>query len=222
MASQGKTAEPRRPAPRLYIVTPPDPAGAADRLAQLLGQALDAADVAAVLLRLPDADERSRTNYIKTLAPRVQNKGAALLVDGHAELAPRASADGAHLTGIDAFQAALATLKPDRIAGCGGLGSRHDAMLAAETGADYVMFGEPDDRGHRPPFDAVVDRVAWWAELFEIPCVGFAASIDEVEPLVGAGADFVALGDFVFTDQRGCAEVVADAARRLSVAETVS
>ena len=35
--------------------------------------------------------------------------------------AVRAGADGAHLTGIEAFAAALAKLKPDRIAGCGGL-----------------------------------------------------------------------------------------------------
>jgi thiamine-phosphate pyrophosphorylase len=222
MAPRGTSSEPRRPAPRLYIVTPQDPAGAADKLGPMLGEALGAADVAAVLLRLPDADERSRINFVKALAPVVQDKGTALLIEGHAEFAPRAGADGAHLTGIDAFQAALATLKPDRIAGCGGLASRHDAMLAAEAGADYVMFGEPGDRGHRPPFDAVIDRVAWWAELFEIPCVGFAAALDEIEPLVAAGADFVALGDFVFSDQRGCATVIADAARRLTVAETVS
>jgi thiamine-phosphate pyrophosphorylase len=222
MAPPGKPAEPRRPAPRLYIVTPQDPAGVADQLGPILGQALGAADVAAVLLRLPDTDERSRINRIKALAPTVQDKGAALLVDGHAELAARAGADGAHLTGTEAFQAALATLKPERIVGCGGIASRHDAMLAGELGADYVMFGEPDHRGHRPPFDAVVDRVTWWAELFEIPCVAFAAALDEIEPLVAAGADFIALGDFVFTDQRGCAAVVADAARRLTAAETVT
>ena len=71
-------------------------------------------------------------------------------------------------------------------------------MLAAEAGADYVMFGEPDASGRRPSFDAIVERVAWWAEVFEIPCVGFAGTLDEVEPLAAAGADFVALGDCVF------------------------
>src|SRR4029450_1701100 len=65
MASREKLADPRRPVPRLYLVTPQDPAGLADRLAQ----ALDAADVAAVLLRLPQADERRRGNHAQTLAP---------------------------------------------------------------------------------------------------------------------------------------------------------
>ena len=95
-------------------------------------------------------------------------------------------------------------------------------MIAGEAGADYVMFGEPDASGRRPSFDAVAERVAWWAELFEIPCVGFATSLDEVRPLASAGADFVAVGNCIFDDERGDAAAVADAARRLALAETVA
>ena len=62
---------------------------------------------------------------------------------------------------------------------------------------------------------------SWWAEVFEIPCVGFAASLDEVEPLAAAGAEFVAVGDCVFADARGVAAAVRDAMARLAVAETV-
>jgi thiamine-phosphate pyrophosphorylase len=217
MASQGNRSEPRRATPRLYLVSPQvgDPAGLKDALAG----ALAAADVAAVLLRLADADERTLTGRIKALVPIVQGGNAALLVDGHAGLVARAGADGAHLTGTDEFNAALATLKPERIAGCGGLYSRHDAMTAAETGADYVMFGEPEDNGRRPSFEAILERIEWWAEVFEIPCVAFAASPDEVEPLALAGADFVALGDWVFADARGTVAAVGEAAARLKVAE---
>ena len=218
MASRENLAEPRRPAARLYLLPPPDPAGHKDRLAA----ALAAADIAAVLLPLPQPDERARIDHAKALAATVQDKGAALLLDGHADLAARAGADGAHLGGLEALTTALPTLKPARIAGCGRLATRHEAMLAAEAGADYVMFGEPDTTGRRPSFDAVVERVAWWAELFEIPCVGFAASLDEVKPLVSAGADFVAIGDCIFADARGDAAAVAEAARRLAVAETVA
>jgi thiamine-phosphate pyrophosphorylase len=198
-------------------MAPQEPAGLADRLAD----ALRAADVAAVLLRLPASDERNRITHAKAIAPMVQDKGAALLLDGFAELAARAGADGAHLTGIEAFRAALPTLKPARIAGCGGLATRHDAMLVAEAGADYVMFGEPDAAGRRPSFDAITERVAWWAELFEVPCVGFAASLEEVELLVAAGADFVAV-DCVFADPANTSAAVADAARRLARAEALA
>ncbi len=218
MASRGKQAEPRRPPPRLYLVTPQEAAGLADRLAE----ALAAADIAAVLLRLPQGEEAVRADHAKAIAPTVQNKGAALLLDGDAELVVRAGADGAHLGGIEALAAALPTLKPAHIAGCGRLTTRHEAMIAGEAGADYVMFGEPDASGRRPSFDAVAERVAWWAELFEIPCVGFATSLDEVRPLASAGADFVAVGNCIFDDERGDAAAVADAARRLAFAETVA
>jgi len=199
-------------------VAPQDAAGLANQLADALG----AADIAAVLLRLPATDERGQVNHVKALAPMVQNRGAALLLDGHPDLAARAGADGSHLSGIEALGSAIATLKPARIAGCGGLETRHEAMVAAEAGADYVMFGDPDTRGGRPAFEAIAQRVAWWAEVFEIPCVGFAATLDEVEPLAAAGADFIAMGDWVFGAGHGAAAAVADAARRLAIAETVA
>jgi thiamine-phosphate pyrophosphorylase len=120
-----------------------------------------------------------------------------------------------------AFETALPVLKPRYIVGCGGLGSRHDAMVAGERGADYVMFGETDPDGRRPAFAAVLDRVAWWAELFEIPCVGWAMNLDEVAALAGAGADFVAIADAVWTDPRGPGAAVAAAASRLNTSEPV-
>lgn len=213
MASRPKQAEPR-PAPRLYLVTPP--VTDADRFAAELSGALDAADIAAVLLRLTETDERTQINRIKALTAPVQNKGAALLVDGHPDLIARGGADGAHLTGIDAFNAARDRLKPERIVGIGGLTSRHDAMTAAESGADYILFGGP---GVAPA--KTVDRAAWAAELFELPCVAFAGEMSEIAPLVAAGADFIAL-DFVWRDPRGAAAGIAEAASHLRLPEPVS
>jgi thiamine-phosphate pyrophosphorylase len=205
---------PQRPRPRLYLVTPALDDTAS--FATALDAALDAGDVAAVLLRLADADERALINRAKAAAAIVQRRDIALLLDGRPEIVGRVGADGAHIAGIEAFAAALATLKPDRIAGAGGLRSRHDAMLAAETGADYVMFGDPDRRGHRPPFDAIEEQVRWWAELVVIPCIGYAAHADEVTPLAQAGVDFVALGDWIWTHPDGVAAAVAAAAGGLA------
>jgi thiamine-phosphate pyrophosphorylase len=201
-----------RPAPRLYVVTPSVTEAAA--LPADLNAALAGADVAALLLRATGG-ERAIANTAKAVATAVQRAGAALLLDGHVELVGRAGADGAHLAGIAALKDALAHLKPQRIAGVGGLQSRHDAMVAAENGADYVMFGEPDAHGERPSFAAILERVEWWSEVFETPCVAYAADLDEVAPLAAAGADFVALGPLVFSDPRGLAVALADAAARL-------
>ena len=193
--------------PRLYLVTPPlgDPAS----FLRDLGPALEAGDIAALLLRLEPADERALLNRAKSVAAVVQRRDVALLLDGRPELAARAGADGAHLSGIEALTAAIGALKPDRIAGAGGLRSRHDAMLAGEAGADYVMFGDPDRRGGRPPLEAITERLTWWSDLVEIPCVGYAGSRDEIAPLAQAGADFIALGEWLWMQEQGPAAGVA-------------
>ena len=210
-----------RPAPRLYLSVPlAGDAPPMDPLASTLAAMLGAADVAAVLLRVPETDDRSLINRVKLLAPLVQDRGAALLLEGRPDIAVKASADGAHFSRLEEFQAALATLKPDRIAGCGALTTRHDAMTAAEFGADYVMFGETDASGHRPPFDAVLERVGWWAEVFEVPCIGYAGSAEEIEPIAKAGADFIAVGDWIFLDKRGPVEAITNAAARLALVGT--
>ena len=247
-ASRGRISA---PTPRLYLITPPVAEPAA--FAPQLEAALAAGDAAAVLLRLNAADERTLINRTKSLAEIVQRRDVALLLDNRPGIVARAGADGAHVSGIEAFAAALSLLKPDRIAGAGGLLSRHDAMLAAETGADYVMFGEPppypppqagegshhfpppqagegshhfpppragEGQGGGPrrrmPFDEILERLTWWAELFEIPCVGYAASRDEIAPLTQTGADFIALGEWIWTDPHNTAATIAAAAAILA------
>jgi thiamine-phosphate pyrophosphorylase len=202
-----------RPAPRVYLATPAidDPAALIASLPSLF----TAADVAAVLLRLADSDPRTLISRIKALAPAIQNGGAALLLDNHADLVARAGADGAHLSGIDAMQDMLPSLKPDRIAGVGGLSTRHESMIAGEAGADYVLFGEPDGNNERPSVDAIAERLQWWAELFEPPCVGYAATLDEARVFAAAGADFVLVGDLVWTDPRGAAAALMDIANAI-------
>ncbi|MEA2941220.1 MAG: thiamine-phosphate pyrophosphorylase [Bradyrhizobium sp.] len=204
---------PPRPVPRLYLATPvvDDPAPLVASLPALLA----GADIAAVLLRLRSIDPRGMISRIKALAPAVQNAGAALLIEGNAELVARAGADGAHLTGIEAMQEALPTLKPDRIAGVGGLITRHDSMSAGEAGADYVLFGEPNASGQRPSAEAIAERLQWWAELFEPPCVGFAATFDEAKEFAAAGADFVLVGDLIWTDPRGPAAALMDVSQAI-------
>src|SRR4051812_9382960 len=205
-----------RPAPRLYLVTPPVKDAAA--FARMLEPALGAADIAAVLLRLEPGGESELVDRIKLIAPVTGRAGAALLLDGYVDLVGRSGADGAHLTGMHAIEGAIERLKPDRIAGAGGLTTRHDAMLAAEADADYVLFGEPDLNGERPGLGAIEDRVSWWAEVFELPCVAYATNPEEAAALAAAGADFVAV-DFVWGDPRGPTAAVADVAGRLKQTE---
>ncbi|MET3355156.1 UNVERIFIED_ORG: thiamine-phosphate pyrophosphorylase [Xanthobacter viscosus] len=181
----------------VFTLTPalrPDAAAAAVR----------AGDVAAVVLRMPEG--APDIAHLRAVAEAIQTHDAAVLVDGPATLAAAAGLDGVHVSDLRGLDAALRALKPQAIVGAGGITTRHDAMEAGEGGADYVFFGALE-----PPAAAsaeTLDLVNWWAEVFEVPCVGLAATLDEAEALAGAGADFVALAE-VLVAEGGPATVTA-------------
>jgi len=201
------------PTPGIYLLSPiiPD----AERFAPQLAAACREGAIAAVLLRFAPADERTLINHVKTLVPLAQENGAAALVsvDGEADLAAiavRGGADGVHARADPAVARHLRErLKDERIVGAGDIRSRHDAMEFGEAGVDYVMFGEPRPDGSLPPFEAVVERAAWWAEIFEIPCVAYAPSHEAVPRLAGAGVEFVVLGNAVWSHPGGPAAGIA-------------
>ena len=198
------------PRTRLMLVTPPisDPGAISFRLMQ----AFAGGDVAAVLLRLAPGDERSLTERVKALAPPVQAQNVALVVEASAQVASRGGADGVHLTaGAEAIADARSSLKQERIIGAGGLRSRHDAMDIGEAGVDYVMFGEPRPDGSLPPLPAVIERASWWAEIFETPCIAYCPDAESVPALIETGAEFIALGEWVFAEDVDIRAAVAQA-----------
>jgi len=197
---------------RLYLATP--------RLAEVeaflprLAAALAAAEVASLWLRLENVDAPAVERAIRAVADIAQPKGVALLIEGDPELVSRAGADGLHLSFDDKrLAAAIKRLSPDFIVGVGALTTRDEAMRAGEAGADYLLFGDVGEEGAPPTPGWTAERVAWWAEIFNTPCVAFAHSLAEVGPLSAAGAEFVLLAEAIWDDPRGPAEAVRDAAR---------
>jgi len=184
---------------RLYLVTPPLSGADLDGFAPRFAEALGAADVASALARIAPAARGEAKRILQPLVELATARDVAALIESDARLAPRVGADGVHVLGIgEKLAEALASLHPARIVGAGSLRSRDDAMTAGEAGADYVMFGEPRRDGYTPPLAETVERTAWWAEIFQTPCVAFAGALDAVAPLTAAGADFVALGDAIW------------------------
>jgi thiamine-phosphate pyrophosphorylase len=177
---------------RLYLLTPALNAADLAAFAPRFAEALAAGDVASALVRLAPGAEARR--IVAALLEIAAARDVALLIEHDARLAARLGVDGVHV-GNGQVAEAVESLKSQRIVGAGGLKLRDDAMSAGEAGADYVMFGEP---GVLPSFEATLERVSWWAEIFEAPCVGYAASLDEVAPLADAGADFIALDGAVW------------------------
>jgi thiamine-phosphate pyrophosphorylase len=191
---------------RLYLITPA--LADASAFAPKLEAALDAGDVASLLVRLAAGADPKRV--VAPLLDIAAARDVALLIEDDPRLAARLGADGVHVS-FDAVAEPVASFKGQRIVGAGGVGLRDDAMAAGEAGADYVMFGE--DEGESP--EATLERVEWWAPIFETPCVAYAGTLEEVAALAAAGADFVALGEAVW-DAPDPAAAVAAAMRALA------
>jgi thiamine-phosphate pyrophosphorylase len=200
---------PRDP-PRLYLITPLISDWAPYTL--LFESAVATCDVACVLLRTAARGEDKAEKIVRVLVPLVQKHGVACLLADDPQWAVRATADGVHIDGSgERLEGALRALKPGHIVGAGGLPTRDAAMAAGEAGADYLMFGGGAERHAQ-----IVARVAWWAEIFNVPCVGYAHNLASIGDLARAGADFIALGDAVFADPRGSTAALRDAARLIA------
>jgi thiamine-phosphate pyrophosphorylase len=201
--------------PQLMLISPP--IGGDTALEAAIAEALDAAPFSALVLRSDyDTDERALLKALKPLVELGQARGAAVLVEGAPDLVGKSGADGIHALGENQAREASSRFKPEKILGVGGLRTRDAAMGAGETDADYVLFGDPGKGGEVPPLDALLERLEWWAEIFVTPCVGYAQDAAAVGAIARSGADFVALGAFVWAHPDGPGAAVRAAAAALS------
>ena len=189
---------------RLYLVTPPalDPFAFRDQLAA----ALDAADVAAVQLRLKDVDDDALRRAIDVLAPVAQSRDVSFILNDRPDLAAATGCDGAHVGQTDmGAREARRILGPDRTLGVTCHASRDLAMEAGEDSADYVAFGAffPTTTKDAPT-RAEPEILTWWSELMEIPCVAIGGiTAANCGALVTAGADFLAVVGAVWNHSEG-------------------
>lgn len=198
------------PRTRLALLTPHRvEARHVDALVEALRRACATADVAAVILRLAPADERSLVNLVKRIVPAGEDRSAAFLVAcaGYAgdlvSVAARGGADGVHLDkpAEGTLRDLRGRLGDGRILGAGGLESKHLAMEAGEAGVDYVMFGGLYPDGVAPEPETVLARTQWWVEIFETPCIAVAHAASQIEGLAATEAEFLGLESALWMDE---------------------
>lgn len=189
---------------RLYLITPP--AFELETFSRDLREALAGGDVAAVQLRMKDASDAEVLRAGEALKPLVQEAVAALIINDRPDLAARLDADGVHVGQSDASYAeARALMGRDKTVGITCHNSRDLAYAAAEAGADYVAFGAfyPTDT-KATPYSADPELLEIWQETMETPCVAIGGiTVDNAEPLVRAGADFIAVSNGVWKHAEG-------------------
>jgi len=149
---------------------------------------------AALLLTLPDT--AGSENALPAFVDAARRQNIAILIEDALELAEALNADGVHIKAdADRLAQARQRLGDGKSVGVSCGLSRHEMMVMAEGGADYIALGElpaeqPRDTGER------VALIEWWAELFEVPCVAWLGDGDTAEDAdryVQAGADFLCI-----------------------------
>jgi thiamine-phosphate pyrophosphorylase len=200
---------------RLYAVLE-----AGEAAGERLAAAQAAADLAVVLIA-PAAGQRLQAAEVRPLVDRVRKAEATALVLDDARLARSAGADGVHLGVPNDPQAAYAAAR-EALGGQGVVGadagiSRHVAMVLAEAGADYVGFGAPPHLGDRQKARLRrAEMIAWWAPIFEVPCVAFDVETpEEAQQLAAAGADFIAVALSSALTAEAARGLVADVAQAM-------
>lgn len=197
---------------QLYLISPLDVTGGfPDRLAR----ALDTGPVAAFQFRVKDVDQHEAARLAEPLQRICADREVAFIVNDSVSLTKRLGADGVHLGQSDGDpREARAVLGPAVQIGVTCHDSRHLAMDAGEAGADYVAFGaffptttKPTDYRPEP------EILTWWQGIFELPCVAIGGiTPDNGRALVEAGADFLAVSNAVWANDKGIDE--ADAVRK--------
>ncbi|MFM6853062.1 MAG: thiamine phosphate synthase [Sphingopyxis sp.] len=197
-----------RPACQLYLISPLDMGG---DFPQRLAEALDAGAVAAFQFRAKGLDQHVAARLAAPLVDICRARDVAFIVNDDMALAKRLDADGVHLGQGDGDPVeARRLLGPDAQIGVTCHNSRHLAMSAGEAGADYVAFGAFFDTATKETeHRAEPALLSWWTTVSDIACVAIGGiNAENCAPVVGAGADFIAVSSAVWSASDGPAAAV--------------
>lgn len=210
---------------RLYLISPP----AIERASDFAGDfkmALEAGDVACFQLRLKDVDgtpapDDEILQAAEQLLPIAVEHEVAFLINDRPDLAVKAGADGVHIGQTDmSYSKARAMLGDDATVGVTCHDSRHLGLVAGEAGADYVAFGAfyptQTKTASASPDPSILE---WWCAVTTVPCVAIGGITPaNCDPLVRAGADFLAVSGAVWNHEDGPAAAVSSFVKAMAAA----
>jgi thiamine-phosphate pyrophosphorylase len=179
---------------QLYLITPPKVE--LSRFPDILARTLDAGRIACLQLRLKGVPEDDIIRSIEVLKPIAQDRDVAFLLNDNPALAAKTGCDGVHVGQQDATYAeAREAVGPDSTIGVTCHDSRHLAIEAAEQGAEYVAFGAFFPTASKTTKTCPNPEILnWWSKDMTVPVVAIGGiNVENCQPLISAGADFLAV-----------------------------
>lgn len=135
-----------------------------------------------------------------------------ILFENDVAAAAELGADGVHIRADEEQYAhARRILGDDAIIGAECGLSRHDGLTLGEMGADYIAFrGTPGETRCQtnPDLESII---AWWSETVTVPCIAWEApTAAAARKYSRAGADFVAMGEPIWSHKEGPANATVE------------
>ena len=195
------------PACQLYLISPVD---VSDAFPQRLELALTGGPVAAFQFRVKGVDQHEAARLAGPLQEICAAHEVAFFVNDSVALARRIGADGVHLGQDDGDpRTAREALGHDAQIGVTCHASRHLAMEAGDSGADYVAFGAFFPSATKSSEHCADPAILeWWSGLFELPCVAIGGiTASNAGSLIDAGADFIAASNAIWGSEDEAAAV---------------
>ncbi len=198
------TSEINQPKCRIYLISPPSID--INEFPKKLRSALKGGDVACLQLRLKNLPDDEVRKAAEILIPICHELNVAFIVNDNPVIAAEVGADGVHIGTDDAkYNDARKIVGDDAIVGVSCYDSKHQAMVAAEQGADYVAFGAfYPTKTKKPLATPSIEILSWWNEIMVVPSVAIGGiNPNNCGTLINAGTDFIAVVGAVWDNKEG-------------------
>jgi thiamine-phosphate pyrophosphorylase len=126
---------------------------------------------------------------------------AVIIRDCEPGMVRNLKADGIQISRSAPVKQLRSTLATENI-GVFAATSRHVAMEAAESGADYIAFSQNSQNAGEP-------LLSWWRDIFEIPAVAFdPVDANELATLLTQNPDFIRPSDEMWRSAESASAVI--------------
>lgn len=204
---------------RLYLISPPTIE--LDDFEKQLREAFSGGDVGAFQLRLKDTADADIYAAARRLLPICRDYEVAFIMNDRPDIVAELGLDGVHLGQDDLKQWSIKKTREmigeNAVIGVSCHASNHMAMEAGEQGADYVAFGAFYETQSKDPEKLkkygvpTLDILSWWMDYAVLPSVAIGGMTPEnCQPMVTAGADFIAVISAVWNHHSGPKQAVSE------------
>lgn len=206
---------------KLYLISPPY--FELEQFKESLIEAFSGGEISVFQLRMksksedgyftsePDWEEVEKV--ARELMPICHDNNCVFILNDNPELAKKIGADGVHIGSEDvSVKSAREIMGEGKYIGASCYGSKDLAYNAAEQGADYVAFGAfYDTQTKKPKGRPQPELLEFWSRYTTMPCVAIGGiKVNNAEPIISAGADFIAVVTGVWNYDQGVKQAVSD------------